>query len=73
MRGITASAVRRWRRLVAASTLTSPTVRTTIGAGPVEVVDSLRDLGSFGASPREEGGLIVSRSRFGFVWHKEAL
>jgi len=60
-------------RFMAASTLTSPTVRTTIGAGPVEVVDSLRELGSFGASPREEGGLIVSRSRLGSRWHKEAL
>jgi hypothetical protein len=28
--------------LVAASTLTSPTLRTTIGVGPVDVVDSWR-------------------------------
>jgi hypothetical protein len=53
--------------LVAVSTLTSPTLRTTIGAGPVDVVDSSRELGSVGISPRAEGGLIVSRSRFGFV------
>jgi hypothetical protein len=53
--------------LVAASTLTSPTLRTTIGTGPVDVVDSSRELGSVGISRREEGGMIVSRSRFGFL------
>jgi hypothetical protein len=72
-RGITGVSGTSLATLVAASTLTSPTLRTTIGAGRVDVVDSSRELGSVGISPREEGGLIVSRSRFGFVWHKEAL
>lgn len=42
--------------VVAASTLTSPTLRTTISAGTVDVVDSLRELGNVGISRREQGG-----------------